>query len=222
MSERNSSSKTTGRAARAQQHAQHSAEQMRLRLAREAARIMADGNTRDYATAKRKAAERLAAPDTRHLPSNEEIEQELRRYLELFQGAKLPDRLAHLRGLALEAMRFLQTFEPRLVGSVLAGTVTEYAIIELHVGADTPEQVALWLSDNDIPYEQSERRLRFGGDRYETLPTYRFTANDVTVELCVFNPRSMREAPLSPVDGKPMKRANVREVETLMTLAGGA
>lgn len=220
MSERNSSNKT-GRAARAHQHAVHTAEQMRIRLAREAARIMAEGGTRDYATAKRKAAERLASPDTRHLPSNEEIERELRSYLALFQGAKQSSRLAHLRDLALEAMRFLQAFEPRLVGSVLSGTVTEYAVIELHVSADTPEQIVLWLSENAIPYEQSERRLRFGGDRQETLPTYRFTANDVMVELCVFDSRSIREAPLSPVDGKPMKRATMHEVATLITLEGG-
>ncbi|HKQ30628.1 MAG TPA: hypothetical protein VJS66_05010 [Burkholderiales bacterium] len=222
MSERNSSSKATGRAARAHQHAVHNAEQMRIRLAREAARVLAEGGTRDFATAKRKAAERLASPDTRHLPSNEEIEEELRRYLELFQGAKLPDRLAHLRGLALEAMRFLQAFEPRLVGSVLAGTATEYAVVELHVSADTPEQIALWLTENAIPYEQSERRLRFGGDRYETLPTYRFTVNETPIELCVLSRRGAREAPLSPVDGRPMKRANVREVETLVALADGA
>jgi hypothetical protein len=194
---------------------------MRTRLAREAARIMAEG-TRDYATAKRKAAERLASPDTRHLPSNEEIERELRQYLELFQGAKLPNRLAHLRELALDAMRFLQTFDPRLVGPVLTGTVTEYAVIELHVSADTPEQIALWLDENAIPYEQSERRVRFGGDRYEALPAYRFTADDVTVELCVFNRRSVRETPLSPVDGRPMKRANIAEVETLITLGPDA
>lgn len=192
---------------------------MRTRLAREAARIMAEG-TRDFATAKRKAAERLASPDTRHLPSNEEIERELRQYLELFQAAKLPNRVAHLRELALEAMRFLQAFEPRLVGAVLAGTVTEYAVIELHVSADTPEQVTLYLEENAIPHEQGERRVRFGGDRCEVLPTYHFTVDDVTVELCVFNRRSVRETPLSPVDGKPMKRANVHEVETLIALAG--
>jgi hypothetical protein len=221
MSEKNSS-RSAGRAARAYQHAQHTAEQMRARLAREAARIMAEGGTRDFAIAKRKAAERLASPETRHLPSNDEIERELRQYLELFQGAALPQRLAHLRAIALEAMRFLQPFEPRLVGPVLAGTVTEYAIVELHVSADTPEAIGLWLTEHTIPFEQTEKRLRFGGDRYELLPAFRFTADEVTIEVCVFDRRAVREAPLSPVDGKPMRRADLREVETLATLAAGA
>lgn len=192
---------------------------MRVRLAREAARIMAEGGTRDFATAKRKAAERLASPDTRHLPSNEEIELELRQYLELFQRAKLPDRVAHLRRVALEAMQFLHSYEPRLVGPVLVGTVTEFAIVELHVSADTPEEIGLWLTEHAIPFELAEKRVRFGGDRYETLPTYRFTADDVTVEVCVYDRRGMREPPLSPVDGKPMRRAGLREVEALVELA---
>lgn len=217
MSARNSS-KTSGRATRAQQHALHTAEQMRTRLAHEAARIMAEGGTRDFAAAKRKAAARLASPETQHLPSNEEIERELRRYLELFQGSKLPDRVAQMRGIALEAMRFLHLFEPRLVGAVLIGTVTEHAVIELHVSADTPEEVGLWLTEHEIPFEQLEKRLRFGGDRYEALPTYRFLADEMVIEVSVFDRRSVREAPLSPVDGKPMRRASMREVETLVAL----
>jgi hypothetical protein len=39
------------------------------------------------------------------------------------------------------------------------------------------------------------------------------------VELCVFGHRHARETPLSPVDGKPMKRANRREVEMLINEA---
>jgi hypothetical protein len=191
---------------------------MRTRLAHEAARIMAEGGTRDFAAAKRKAAARLASPETQHLPSNEEIERELRRYLELFQGSKLPDRVAQMRGIALEAMRFLHLFEPRLVGAVLIGTVTEHAVIELHVSADTPEEVGLWLTEHEIPFEQLEKRLRFGGDRYEALPTYRFLADEMVIEVSVFDRRSVREAPLSPVDGKPMRRASMREVETLVAL----
>ena len=179
---------------------------------------MAEGGTRDFATAKRKAAERLASPETRHLPSNEEIERELRQYLNLFQRDALPSRVAHLRGIALEAMRFLQPFEPRLVGPVLAGVVTDYTIVELHVSADTPETIGLWLTDHTIPYEQTEKRLRFGGERYEVLPAFRFTADDVTIEVSVFDHRTVREPPLSPVDGKPMRRADLREVEALLRL----
>jgi len=180
---------------------------------------MAEDGKRDFAAVKRKAAERLALPEAKHLPSNEEIERELRRYLELFQGKELPTRVAQMRRVALEAMRFLHQYDPRLVGSTLTGTVTEGAAVELHVSAETPEDVGLWLGEHRIVFEQSERRVRFGGDRYEAIPMLRFDAEDVPVDLFIFDRRSIRETPLSPVDGKPMKRANLREVAALVAVA---
>ena len=113
-------------------------------------------------------------------------------------------------------MQFLGRFDPRLVGAVLSGIVTAGVPVQLHVTADTPEEIGLWLQEQGIPYEQTERRVRFGGERSETLPLYHFTADGVTVELYVFGRAGIRETPLSPVDGKPMKRANRREVENLL------
>lgn len=192
-------------------------DQKRQRVIFEAARIMAEEGVRDFQTAKRKAVERLNLIDNRYLPRNEEVQAALEERLRLFHGDRLARDLRRLRELALEAMRFLAPFEPRLVGPVLMGAVTPESEIQLHITADTPEQVGLHLQEHRIPYEQGERRMRFGGDRQETLPTYRLIAGDAAVELSVFGPRAIREPPLSPVDGRPMRRANVREVEGLLT-----
>jgi predicted component of type VI protein secretion system len=191
------------------------ADALRQRIAADAARIMAQEGVNDFQTAKRKAALRLGLPETRHLPGNEEIEAALQEYLRLFHAGGLSQRLPRFRALAVEAMRFLSRFEPRLVGPILSGTVTASSAIELHLTADTPEEVGFWLQEHGIPYQQGDRRLRFGGDRHETFPAYRFTADGVAVELCVFPREAARETPLSPVDGKPMKRASLREVESL-------
>jgi hypothetical protein len=40
-------------------------------------------------------------------------------------------------------------------------------------------------------------------------------ADDVRIELIVFNERQ-KQPPLSPVDGRPMKRGDVVDVETLL------
>jgi hypothetical protein len=40
--------------------------------------------------------------------------------------------------------------------------------------------------------------------------------DDQPVELVVFNIDGIRQAPISPVDGKPMRRADLREVEGLL------
>ena len=69
--------------------------------------------------------------------------------------------------------------------------------------------------DNQIPNELSERRLKTGLDKYEIYPVYQFVVDDAPVELVLFLPKQ-RQIPLSPIDGKPMKRANLAEVEKLM------
>ncbi len=191
-------------------------EQLRYHLSQEAARIMAEEGVRDYRAAKCKAAVRLNQPDTRQLPSNREVEAALRRHLELFHGARLTERLRYLRGLALEAMRFLAERAPLLTGPVLSGAATAYSPIQIHVCAENPEDIALFLQAHRIPYDQSDKRLRFGGERYRQVPIYAFRVEDATVELSVFSQEQRREAPLSPVDGRPTPRANVADVAALL------
>lgn len=188
----------------------------RAHIASVAARILATEGINDYQLAKQKAVLRLGIHEQQHLPSNDEVEQALFQHLQLFDSAVLSQRVHSRRRVALNAMIFLADFQPKLVGSVLRGTVTESSEIQLHLCADTPEQVATRLMENDIPYEIISCRLRYGGNRYEQQPAYRFMADDITVELLVFSPAKFREKPLNPVDGKVMARANVKKVETLL------
>lgn len=189
--------------------------QLRERIAKEAARVMCEAGVKDFQLAKRKALQRLRMDEQRHLPSNEEIEAAVCEYQRLFRAESQPRHLAALRRTALDAMRFLAQFEPRLVGSVLSGTADEHSDVCLHVFADTAEEVGLFLLDNGIPHEQGERMVRLAEDDSERLPTYRFVADDVPVELVVFAARARRRVPLSPVDGRPMERAGLRTVEAL-------
>ena len=209
----------SGRRRRPSLHA-HGAEKIhqnktRLRISREAARLMAEEGVLDFHAAKRKAVERLNLLEGQHLPSNPEIEQALSEHLQLFHARDLPQTLQRLRRLAVQAMRLLERFEPRLVGSLLSGNVTKFSEIELHVTADTPELVAFFLQQQTIPYEETSKRLRFGGDRGETCPAYRFLAENSTIEVTVLTPTAAREAPLNPADGRPMKRAALKDVEAL-------
>jgi len=193
---------------------------MRERLIQEAARIMADEGIKDYLQAKRKAAQRLGAPDTRNLPNNREVQEALLDYQRLFQADSQPRRLSELRRLALEAMEFLARFRPRLVGSVLEGSAGPYSDVNLHVFADTAEEVAVFLMDHDIPFETQERRLRFGKDDYASLTVYRFTADGEVIDLTVFGEAGRREAPRSRVDGSAMVRAKIEQVRALIDEAG--
>jgi hypothetical protein len=201
-------------------HNEHAAgrgvEQLRLRLCTEAARLMAEEGVQDFHTAKRKAANRLNLPDMKHLPSNQEIEDALTLHLQLFHAQDLPLTLRKLRTLAWDAMGLLESFDPRLVGAVLSGNVTAYSEVHLHVVADTPEDLGFLLQENHIPYEIANRHVRYGGERHENLPAYRFLADGTVVELAVFTRHGAREVPLSPVDGKPMRRVNRKELAVML------
>jgi len=191
-------------------------QQMRLRIAQEAARLMAEEGVQDFYAAKRKAAHQLGVPDTRNMPRNQEIDVELQVYQRLFMGDRQVDYLRALRQTAMQAMRFLQDFRPRLVGSVLSGTAGRHADVNLHLFADTPEEVSLFLLDNKIPFRTGQKRLRFERDAWQEFPAYEFMAGEYPVELVVFPRDGRREAPRSPVDGRPMHRARLDEVEALV------
>ena len=115
--------------------------QVRERIAKEAARLMCEAGVRDFQLAKRKALQRLRMPEHRALPSNEEIEAAVLEYQRLFRADSQPKRLAQLRQVAVRAMRFLERFQPRLVGAVLSGTADEHSDVCLHLFTETAEEV---------------------------------------------------------------------------------
>src|ERR1700742_3803520 len=90
--------------------------EMRSRIAHLAARLMAVDGIDDYALAKRKAARQIGAPDSRHPPNNEEVEQALRAYQQLYQADEQKARLRHLRRSARDMMLLLGQFAPYLSG----------------------------------------------------------------------------------------------------------
>ncbi len=191
-------------------------QQMRMRIAQEAARLMSEEGVRDFYVAKRKAAQHLGAPDTRNMPRNQEVESAMQEYQRLFMGAQQSGHLRALRQAAVEAMRFLEGFKPRLVGSVLSGTAGQHADINLHLFADTPEEVSLFLMENSIPFQPTQKRLRLDRDTWQEFPAFEFIAGEHPVELVIFPNEGRREAPRSPVDGRPMQRARREDVEALL------
>jgi hypothetical protein len=190
---------------------------LRQTLAQEAARAMAEEGIRDFRLAKRKASERLGVdPSGQSMPTNREVEDALATHQRLFGGAAHEESLQRCRLAAVEAMRMFDDYEPRLVGPVLRGTVGPGGVVNLHLFSDTPEQVAVFLMGAGIPYEEATRRVRMPDGRTGEYPVFRFVAGEVGIEATVFPAVGIRQAPVSPVDGRPMPRANLREVESLL------
>lgn len=188
-------------------------------LAQETARIIVNQGIRDYRRAKIKAAEKLGMKNSGALPGNAEIELAVSEHLQLFGRESHADFMSILRAAGLSAMELLSVFDPRLVGPALSGTASETSPVNLHVFSDSPELVAMHLSDLGVGYRAYERRIRSRRDQLDTFAGFAFVHDDVTIEATVFPVDGIRQAPISPVDGKPMKRADMKTVRELIPQA---
>jgi hypothetical protein len=192
----------------------------RQTLAQEAARIIVEQGIRDYRVAKLKAAERLGMNSRGSLPRNAEIEMAISDHHALFGGESHADFLRLMREVALSAMGLLEAFTPRLVGPVLQGTADENSAVNLHVFCDSPESVAMQLSDSGLNYRPYERRLKISrgkGATPNSFVGFQFDYEGECVEATVFPVDGIRQSPISPIDGKPMKRADQKAVAALLS-----
>lgn len=197
-------------------HAHDRLQRNRVRVAQEAARLMSEHGIRDFHHAKLKAAERLGILDTQALPRNLEIEQALREHQRLFQADSQPQLLLRRRTAAIEAMKFLAQFEPRLVGAVLEGTADAHSAVCLHVFSDDPDAVEWYLSEHGVPLETQIRRLRHGRDDHPEYPVLLFAADGLPFDLTVLPRNALRQPPLDRIDDRPMRRASLAQVEMLL------
>jgi hypothetical protein len=189
--------------------AQHS------RVVHEAARIICEDGLSDYRLAKQKAVERLGLGFGTPLPSNADIQAAVIQYQRLFGGRAYATRLTQLRRTAVQAMRLLAEFQPRLVGAVASGATTDQHHVQLHCFADKPEQIDVLLESKGLRHEVSERRYRYADGATGDVPVLTFMAADVGVDVAVFPERGMRDVPLSPTDGQQFRRLDLAAAQAL-------
>jgi hypothetical protein len=179
--------------------AQPASSHLRQSIASAAARLMAEDGIGDYGQAKRKAAKNLGLGEGDTLPSNEEVEAELRAYQALFQDEEQSQRLHELRQSALDTMEFLADFRPYLTGAVLDGTAGRYAEIEIELFADSAKDVEIFLLSNNISYEIAANRHQ-GPDAPETR--LRFDWADAGILLSIYPFQVERRHKAGPHPGR--------------------
>ncbi|MBZ0104466.1 MAG: hypothetical protein K8H84_02440 [Sulfuricella denitrificans] len=189
--------------------------QMRELIAQAAARMIAEDGIQDYALAKRKAARQLGAADTHSLPSNGEVLQALRLHQGLYQKDEQALRLLQLRTEALAAMRLLEGFNPCLTGPVLTGTATRHSDINLQLFADSAKDVELFLLNRNTPYETGEVRYKLN-DETVSVPTFTLRGETGEIRLTVFSSGDLRKSAYDPIEGGPLERAKIKQLEILL------
>lgn len=183
---------------------------LRRSIASAAARLMAEEGIGDYGAAKRKAARSLGATEGEALPTNEEIEAELRAWQSLYQEDEQRERVHDLRTTALEVMQLLADFHPYLTGGALDGTAGRYSAVEIDLYADSSKDVEIALLSNGISYDVSSNK-RIGVESQLSLEW-----NDFPVLISVYPPVAERQQPKNPHSGRGRQRIRADAVMELL------
>lgn len=188
----------------------------RREIASIAARLMAEDGIDDYGYAKRKAARQLGLPDDEALPTNAEVEAELRTYQALYQSEEQPALLKELRLTALEAMRFLADFRPYLTGPVLDGTAGRYAEVEIELFAESAKEVEIFLINRGVRYEHA-RVPQGPGELPEAVLELDWEGTPVRLSILSETAERTRRTNRA---GKVHERARISVVESLLEQTG--
>ena len=103
-----------------------------------------------------------------------------------------------------------------MVGPVWDGTADAHSAIALHLHSDDPDAVPRWLAEHAIPARPRHHRLRLDHEREVDAPAWLFAADGLEFDATVLPLDGLRQAPLSSIDEKPMRRASAAQLRTLL------
>ena len=204
--------------------ARENSDHIRQMIAQQAARMMAEDGINDFAYAKKKAGKQLGVSENSILPTNAEIEEEIRLYHEIYNADEQPLELAKLRQAALLTMQLFQRFNPHLTGSVLDGTAGKFSQTNIHLFADSAKDVEMFLLNQQIPFESSEKSYRVSDkpskDKKEkvrkTVPVFTLETELGLQKISVFDVDDMRVATKRTSDGSNAERADISDLQALL------
>lgn len=204
--------------------ARENLDHLRQMIAQQAARMMAEDGVHDFAYAKKKAGRQLGVSENSVLPTNAEIEEEIRLYHEIYNADEQPLELAKLRKSALMTMQIFERFNPRLTGSVLDGTAGKFAQTNIHLFADSAKEVEIFLLSQQIPFESSEKSYRVSDksskDKKEkvrkTVPVFTLETELGIQKVSVFDVDDIRVATKRTGDGSNAERADINDLQLLL------
>lgn len=186
---------------------------LRKKVAREAAILLYTSEEKEYKQAKCKAAKTLR---TWILPSNREIAEELDKIAEEHEGVSRKKRLIQMRKEALEIMKTLEDFKPRLIGSVWRGTANRKSDIDIVVFSD-PSSVIDRLREggfNILGVEKVATTKR--GEMRDSLHVYCELVSSDKVEIVIRKPEEAERMEPCEIYGDVVKGLNIEELERVL------
>jgi hypothetical protein len=127
----------------------------------------------EYGPAKRRASKALGLPSKTALPNNDELEAQVRAYIDMYCADTQPLELMALRKHALMWMSRLTEFRPYLGGAVWHGTATRLSDIYLQLFCDDSKSAEIELINKGVEFE-ARTVSGLHGDPVEALSIHSF------------------------------------------------
>ena len=188
----------------------------RRQIAWLAAQLMYERSESEYYRAKMKAARRVCQGwvKPKDLPSNAEIRDEIQKMSRIIEGESRTDNLRAMRFRALDVMRVLAKFRPRLIGSVLTGHIRDGSDIDLHVFSNSLEAVTGELDYHGFTYGIERKKVRKDGE--EHIYRHIHISHEYPIELTVYTEDKVSYNFKSSITGKSIERAGIKQLEELL------
>lgn len=185
-------------------------------IASTAARMVVEEGLQ-YGPAKRRALKQSGLPARTALPSNDEVEDAVREYIELFCADTQPGELLALRRLAATWMARMAEFRPHLGGAVWHGTATRTSDIYIQLFCDDCKSAEIALIDHQVSYVP-HTVIGFHGESVEALSVHAFCSElkeEIGVHLMVYDHDDVRGALRLDAEGRA-PRGDLTAVQRLI------
>ena len=185
---------------------------VQLEIAAAAARRVVEEGL-GFGAAKQRALRQLGLPGRTGLPSNEDVEEQVREHIAVFCADTQPQELRALREHALLWMERLAEFRPLLGGSVWHGWATRLSDIDLSLFCDDPKSAEIALINQNLRYDV-HAQPGWHGQPVDVLSVHSFCpalGEDIGVHLRIYDLQDQRGALVPDAQGRA-PRGDVRAV----------
>jgi predicted nucleotidyltransferase len=190
-------------------------EELKSRVAREAATLLYFGAEKEYKQAKTRAAETLG---THFLPSNLEVALELDKIAEENEGSKRSERLIEMRKEAHKIMKPLANFCPVLIGSVWRGTIKVGSDIDIAVYSDDAQEIVDILKAQGLKISKTAwTTVNKHGVTLESFHIHAETTSKYSVEIVVRAAEEAGKKRKCETFGDELKGLKIQELEKLLS-----
>ena len=189
----------------------------RLIVAARAAEIIMEEGITDYLFAKKKAAKSLGLLTNDNLPSNQEIDNALKEYQNIFQEEVDSAIINKIKEEALNTMVLFEDFNPHLTGQLLEGLIPKFPKIQISLFTDNIKEVEYILLNKNIAFDVKDKIYQEKLSKKKStkiIPAFLLEGLWFPIELKVYFENDMRGKKKNLLSNKGMNIKKIMELNS--------